>query len=225
MRPSLVGVTALAFAATLLHGAQGGAQAGQGLSGPHYNLNIIAVPPNNRPPDSNDSSQRHTIFAPLNTVRGNVDCRIYLTNGGTTFNFQVTDGFCLDGDARFVLPDPDPNNDGTAEYQVWVALAGKPGGGANLTTCQVDTLGTEVCSTENTITLTGNRDPGKPRWVNATKALLTVCLDTDTVVGCDTRAFLFDDSLVNYLWQYDNFGNRIMKLRFYPITQPIGFNP
>jgi hypothetical protein len=103
-------------------------------------LTIIAVPPNNRPPDSNDS-QRHTIIAPLNTVRGNVDCRILLTNGGTTFDFQVVDGFCLDGDASFILPDPDPNNDGTAEYQIWLELAGKPNGGANLTTCRVDATG------------------------------------------------------------------------------------
>ena len=224
MRPFLFGVTVFVFAAGVLHGGQGSAQAGQGLNGPHYNLNIIAVPPNNRPPDSNDS-QRHTIIAPLNTVKGNVDCRIFLTNGGTTFDFQVVDGFCLDGDASFILPDPDPNNDGTAEYQVWLELAGKPGGGSNLTTCQVDATGVEVCSTENTITLTGNRDPGKPKWTNVTKQLLTICLDTTGDGICDTRAFLFDDAAVNYMWQYDNFGNRLMKLRFYPITQPIGFTP
>jgi hypothetical protein len=193
-------------------------------NGTHYNLNIIAVPPNNRPPDSNESN-RHTIIAPLNTVKGNVDCRILLINGGTTYDFQVVDGFCLDGTASFVLPDPDPNNDGTAEYQVWIALAGKPGGGANLTSCKVDpTTGEDICSLENTITLTGNRDPGKPKWVNVTKQLRTLCLDTTGDQVCDTRAFLFDDGL-QYLWQYDNFGNRIAKLRFYPVTQLIGFNP
>jgi hypothetical protein len=64
--------------------------------------------------------------------------------------------------------------------------------------------------------LTGNRDPGKPKWTNVTKQLLTIYLDTDLDNVCDTRKFLFDDALVNYLWQYDNFGNRIMKLRFYP---------
>src|SRR5574339_298357 len=85
------------------------ATAGDTPNGTHYNLNIIAVPPNNRPPDSN-TSNRHTIIAPLNTVRGNVDCRIMLTPGGTTYDFQVVDGFCLDGDASFVLPDPDPLN-------------------------------------------------------------------------------------------------------------------
>jgi hypothetical protein len=203
------------------------ATAGDMPNGTHYNLNIIAVPPNNRPPDSN-TSNRHTIIAPLNTVRGNVDCRIMLTNGGTTYDFQVVDGFCLDGDASFVLPDPDPQNTGVAEYQVWLALAGKPGGGANLTTCQVDKMTLEeVCSLESTITISGNRDPGKPKWVNVTKQLLTVCLDTSVPSDgvCDTRQFLFDDSTKDYLWQYDNFGNRLLKLRFYPIQQPIGFNP
>jgi len=156
MRRFLFGVTVFVFAAGFLYGGPGGALAGPGVNGPHYNLNIIAVPPNNRPPDSNDS-QRHTIIAPLNTVKGNVDCRIFLTMG---VDFQVMDGFCLDGDASFTLPDPDPNNDGIAEYQVWLELAGKPGGGAKLTTCQVDGLGVEVCSTENTFTLTGNRTLG-----------------------------------------------------------------
>jgi len=201
------------------------AGAGDMPNGTHYNLNIIAVPPNNRPDDSN-LSNRHTIFAPLNTVKGNVDCRILLTNGGTTFGFQVVDGFCLDGDASFILPDPDPNNTGIAEYQVWLALAGKPGGGSNLTTCKVDTVTNEdVCSLENTITLTGNRDPGKPRWVNVTKQLLTLCLDTDADNVCDKREFLFDDKNTQYLWQYDNFGNRIAKLRFYPVQQSIGLIP
>lgn len=202
------------------------ADAGDMPNGTHYNLNIIAVPPNNRPSDSDASSNRHTIFAPLNTVRGNVDCRIMLTNGGTTFDFQVVDGFCLDGDASFILPDPDPMNTGVAEYQVWLALAGKPGGGANLTTCQIDKVTLEeVCSLENTITISGNRDAGKPKWVNVTKQLLTVCLDTNGDGVCDTRQFLFDDSTKNYLWQYDNFGNRLLKLRFYPVQQTIGLTP
>jgi len=201
------------------------AMAGDMPNGPHYNLNIIAVPRNSRPDDSN-VSQRHTIFAPLDTVKGNVDCRILLTNGGTTFDFQVVDGFCLDGDASFILPNPDPNGDGTAEYQVWIALAGKPGGGSSLTTCKVDTVTNEdVCSTENTFTLTGNRDPGKPKWVNVTKELLTLCLDTNADQVCDTREFLFKDGNVQYLWQYDNFGNRIAKLRFYPVKQAIGLIP
>lgn len=203
------------------------ADGGDMPNGTHYNLNIIAVPPNNRPDDSS-TSNRHTIFAPLDTLRGTVDCRIMLTNGGTTYDFQVVDGFCLDGDAKFVLPDPDPLNTGVAEYQVWLALAGKQGGGASLTTCQVDKLTLEeVCSTETTITISGNRDPGKPKWVNVTKELLTVCLDTSVPRDgkCDTRQFLFDDSTKDYLWQYDNFGNRLLKLRFYPIKQSIGFNP
>jgi hypothetical protein len=28
-----------------------------------------------------------------------------------------------------------------------------------------------------------------------------------------------------YLWQYDNFGNRIAKLRFCPVQQSIGLTP
>jgi hypothetical protein len=189
-------------------------------TGQHYNLNIIAVPENNRPPDSNDGSG-HTIFVPLDTVQGDIDCRIYLAEGNT---FDTADRFCLDGDARFTLPDPDPNDDCEAEYQVWLALAGKPGGGANVTTCK-DVSGVEECSTENTIDVTGNRTTGKPQWRNVTKQLLTLCLDTDVISGCDTREFLFDDEFASYLWAVDNFGNRIAKLRFYPIAQNIGCVP
>src|SRR5262245_47045539 len=113
--PRRVAIASLALA---LGFSPGIAMAGDMPNGQHYNLNIIAVRKNSRPDDSN-LSQRHTILVPRDTVKGNVDCRILLANGGTTYDFQVTDGFCLDGDASFVLPTPDWNGDGTAEYQVW----------------------------------------------------------------------------------------------------------
>lgn len=184
-------------------------------SGPHYTLIIIAVPPNNRLPDSNDS-QRHTIIGPLNSQGANVDCRILLAAN----DFQVVDGFCLDGDARFSLPDADPDDNSSTSYQVWVALMGKPGGGMTLTTCK-DTNKDGIedeCSTEQVVRV---RATGKPNWSNVTKELLTVCLDTDSDGTCDTRELMFDDSTAQYLWTYDNYGNRIAQLRFYPLPEYI----
>ena len=58
------------------------AQVGQGLSGPHYNLNIIGVP-KGKTVDMTDSS-RHTIFVPLS---GNAKITYV---AGT--EFQVLDG-------------------------------------------------------------------------------------------------------------------------------------
>jgi hypothetical protein len=206
----------LALGAVLVVGGFGGIA----TAGPHYSLNIIAVPENNRPPDSKDGAG-HTIIGPLDTVRGNVDCRIFVTAGTT---FDTVDRFCLDGDASFTLPDPDPDNYCATEYQVWIALAGKPNGGANLTTCKV-VSGEEECSLENTFEVTGSRKSGTPQWTNVTRELLTLCYDTDDDGTCDTREYLFDDKSAQYLWAYDNFGNRIAKLRFYPISQAIACTP
>jgi hypothetical protein len=69
------------------------------------------------------------------------------------------------------------------------------------------------------------RGTGKPRVENVSKELLSVCLDTDDVVGCDTRSFLFDDETVEYLWNYDNNGLRVAQVYFLEITQQIGLDP
>jgi hypothetical protein len=209
--------TVAAFAAAPVLAGGGG---NGGPNGAHYNLNIAAVMPNNRPNDSKPS-QRHTIIAPYNTQSGNVDCRINLANGGSDFDFEVVDGFCLDGDASFILPDPDPGADSNRiEYQVWLRLAGgAPGTGANLTTCAEDAGGAnKECSTENTITITGSKKT-PPKFHNVTRELLTLCVDTDDTAGCDTRVFLFDDDFEEYFWEYDNRGNRLAQLRFYPVSQ------
>ena len=40
-----------------------------------------------------------------------------------------------DGTASFQLPNPDPTNSGTTRYSVFARALGKPGGGADVTTC------------------------------------------------------------------------------------------
>ena len=60
---------------------------------------------------------------------------------------------------------------------------------------------------------------------NVSKELLSVCLDTDDVLGCDTRSFLFDDEAVEYLWNYDNYGLKVAQVYILEIKQQIGLNP
>jgi hypothetical protein len=63
---------------------------------------------------------------------------------------------------------------------------------------------------------------------NVSKELLSVCLDLDHIVEanpCDVRSFLFDDSTVEYLWNYDNNGLKVAQVYFLEIPQSIGLDP
>jgi hypothetical protein len=79
-----------------------------------------------------------------------------------------------------------------------------------------------LCSTETKLLVRGT---GKPQVQNVSKELLSVCLDTDLIVGCDVRSFLFDDETVEYLWNYDNNGLRVAQVYILEIPQQIGLVP
>jgi hypothetical protein len=189
-----------------------GASAGNGApSGAHFNLNIIGV--ENPKKASMDDSNRHTIFVPL---QGN--CRINLAEG----DFNVADGNCFDGDgAEFFLPDPDPDGDGVTAYSVYARALGKPGGSSVTVTC-FDEAGETWCSTESVVLV---RSTGKSTFKNVSKELLSLCLDTDGDLVCDTREFLFDRDLADYFWSYTNDGLRLAQLRFYEIPTNVGTTP
>lgn len=188
------------------------ANAGNGApSGAHYNLNIIGVP-KDKTADMTGSSG-HRIFVPL---VGN--CKINLSIG----DFQVLDGNCTDGPTAFQLPDPDPEDDGVTAYSVYARALGKPGGSAVATSCVTDAAGDEWCSTENVVLVRGT---GKSSFTNVSKELLTVCIDTDGDDICDVREGLFDNSLSDYFWSYDNNGLKVAQLRFYEIPTTVGTTP
>jgi hypothetical protein len=69
------------------------------------------------------------------------------------------------------------------------------------------------------------RSKGKSTFRNASKELLSLCLDTDDDGVRDTREFLFDRDLADYFWQYDSNGLRLARLRFYPIPTDVGRQP
>lgn len=174
-------------------------------SGPHFNLNIIGVPKGKTA--SMSASEGHRIFVPL---EGN--CRIRLSMG----EFSVLDGNCTDGPADFQLPSPDSDNDGVTAYSVWARAAGKPGGKSETTPCATylnpeTGFGEEWCSTSQMISL---RTKGGQKFEDVSKLLLYLYLDLNGD-GTLERYPLFDPTLQNFLWNYNNQGLKILQLRFY----------
>lgn len=198
-------------------------------SGAHYNLNIIGVS-RDKTADLTDNSG-HRIFVPL---WGNA--KIYLCESGSggecadVTDFQVLDANGTDGDgARFALPDPDPDADGTTVYSVYVRALGTPGGKATNQTCGMGPgpdgdLGTaddeEICSV---VQLELGRTHGKQTFQNVSREMLYVYADVDGD-GNEDRVPLFSDELIGYFWDYDNQGLKLAQFRFYPCTTTVPIN-
>lgn len=202
------------------------AQAGNGApSGGHYNLNLIGH--STCSGDDLTDSNRHNIQVLLwggqkasdidGTLYDQIDRRnkIFLEQ---TFDgsFRVMDGNACDGDgATFALPAP-------GAYAIYARALGQPGGEADMTTCGVgagedgvlDTADDEiVCSTENVLLV---RNRGKSSFENVTTELTTIYADIDGD-GDVERIEIFDNSLYDYFWNYENRGLRLAQLRFYPM--------
>jgi len=188
--------------------AKKGGEPGHGApSGPHYNLNIIGVPKQKQAEMTGGSG--HRIFVPLTGKT-----KINLTEGDT---FQVIDGNATDGKGEFMLPNPDPDNDGVTEYSVWARALGKPGGKSETATCAYDVYGEEWCSVYTMILV---REKGQSKFSNVTKQLLYIYVDLDAD-GTLERYPLFDPALLEYFWSYDNKGLKLAQLRFYEIVTEV----
>jgi hypothetical protein len=227
MKRTLVVIAALVAIALAPAAFAGGIN----LSGPHYNMNIIAV--ENPKTDPMTGGDGHTIFVAL-AKNDTVNSRIYLTPGP----FQVCDGNAFDAaydcsgvqvasqGAVFQLPcdSATPTNTTCAgqasqSYQIWARALAKPGGSVTITTCATDPLSADptipICSTENAML---SRTKGKQTFTNVTSALTSiqgVCYETASGMFCGTVS-LFDPTLENYFWNYANTGLRHLQLRFYP---------
>jgi hypothetical protein len=192
---------------TLIVGLITQGAAAQNLSGTHYNLNIIGVPKGKSADMTGNNGRR--IFMPLSGTS-----KILLKEGP----FQVLDANGTDGSASFQLPSPDADNDGVTTYSVFARALGKPGGSAKMVTCATDpTTGEEICSTIETVF---TRSTGKSNFVNVSKALLYIYADLDGD-GVDERYNLFNDTLQDYFWSYDNNGLKLLQLRFYPFATDV----
>jgi len=177
-------------------------------SGPHYNLNIHGVLKGG---SASTGSNGHDIFVPLQG-----QCKIALSPG----DFQVLDPNCLDGSAGFQLPNPVGSTTSTSVttiYSVWARALAKPGGSSSTTTCAYDLTGILICSTSQYV-MVQTRKNGQSVFTNVTGDLLFVsqCIDTKLI-----RTPLFDSSLQDYFWQYDNTGLKLLQLRFYQVPTTV----
>lgn len=201
-------------------------------SGSHYTLNLLGK--ENCPGDDLIDSNRHTIMVKLNFSDGDANNKvgddpgnivsldkknkIFLAPGEY---FEVTDGNACDGDgAGFTLP-----SDVATAWEVYVRELGKPGGEGDIRTCGIDAgedgvIGNSddevVCSSENVVLV---RDTGKSKFRNVTKELTTMeILVPDGLGGYNEVTMnIFDPTLYQYFWDYDNNGLRLVQLRFYPV--------
>lgn len=186
-------------------------------SGAHYNLNIIGVSKDKTAAMDNNSG--HRIFVKL----WGADSKILLTEG----DFAVLDANGTDGTAKFQLPNPDPDGDGTTSYSVYVRALGKPSGSAKMQTCYTDDTGTwcavDFAGGVSQIDIT--RSKGKSTFTNVSKDLLYVDYCVTWVEGVCTNVDqvpLFSED-VEYFWDYDNSGLKVAQLRFYEVPTVTGW--
>ena len=192
------------------------AQVGQGLSGPHYNLNIIGV--SHPKTTAMDLTDRHTIFVPLS---GSVKISYV---AGT--EFQVLDGNCTDANGCTIEVPSDPLGD--LCYNVYATGLGKPNAGQVIVnaSCTIDGLIGSCADALLLDTFTVDRPKGKPRRQDISDVFrATGCIDVNATGFCDSGDLQFNNvwifnipQLLDYFWDYNNTGLKLMQVRFYQTT-------
>ena len=142
----------------------------------------------------------------------------------------------------FIVGDPG-DKDVVSEYSVFIRPLGKPGGWATITTCAdlldssfggligskdtniienaIDAETGAYCSLEQVGADILTRKSGKSTFTNVTAQLTTIVFEVtvETSPGVfetfRVRVPIFDDSLENEYWLYDNNGLRLAQVRFY----------
>jgi hypothetical protein len=214
-------------------------QVGKGLSGPHYNLNFIGVSKDKTVP-SMEGSNRHTIFVPLDSGEDvSRQVKIYFVIGE---DFQVLDGNATDDNEAYIqvpyeyCEDYVTGCEDLLSYDVYAVGLGKPNGGAIITAeCTYDEEvvnedGDAGLGCTDTLLMGSfdiDRVKGKPHRKNITDIFrATGCLDVGGEEGvCDEgdlefrNIWIFNiEQLIEYMWDYDNNGLKLMQTRFYPTT-------
>jgi len=200
------------------------AQVGKGLSGPHYNLNIIGVPKDKPVPSMTDSS-RHTIFVPLDNDVVTRQVRVYFVAGT---EFKVIDGNCTDDNQCTIMVPGDPTNQ--VCYDVYAAALGKPHGNAVIQAqCIINDILTSCTDALLQSSFSVDRLKGPPKRENITDVFrASGCIDLNKNLVCDAGDVVFSNvwifnlsQLAEYFWDYDNNGLKVMQVRFY-VSQNCG---
>ena len=214
-------VAGLAAAAVLTVGALT-ASAGNGLngngapSGPHFNLNFHGVSGG----AGFNGNNQNDIFVPLQGK-----CQINLVQAQTTA-LQVLQPDCVNNPpASFELPAPCAISattglctSTTTVYSVWARALGTPNGSSSMKTCATDPSdGLPVCSIGAFVSVQ-TRNSGKPSFSNVSSDLLFL---TTCVNGKSVSTPIFSQNYLNYFWQYDNSGLKLLQLRFYQVPSDV----
>lgn len=154
--------------------------------------------------------------------------KVFLSSGE---DFAVQDGNACDADgAELELPVDAANCRNCAgttptaptfrRFEVRARVLGKPRGNATITGCasmlEIDPVtqeevATSLCSVgQNDIWVGAGNE-----WQNASRQLLTVCVDTSGDGVCDDRIGLFDSKGRDYWWSFDNAGRPHVQLVFF----------
>lgn len=195
--------------------------------GEHYNLNIIGVP-HDKTADMKDSN-RHTIFVPLGEDGVPKSVKIYVErNYANPDQFQVQDGNACDEDGATILV---PFEDyGTLSFNVYATALGKPGGHAKVdatVTFEEGTYGGLLMETFTLKRAKGNKGAQQPHPLDISKIFratgwIDICGEMGVQDPCDitfTNVWVFNvPTLLEYLWDYNNEGLKLMQIRFYPTT-------
>jgi hypothetical protein len=196
------------------------AKPGTDFRGPHYNLNLIGKKADWSGGGSYDNPNRHTIFVPENTEgyttpNGEPGITIWMTQGD---EFAVLDGNAFDGEAAFQL--------GPGKYKVYIVAKAKPGGYTDITgwVYAEDEYGAFYYFDIGSVHVTKSK-----KWKDATHIFyVSTGEDPFGIITGDTWVFEYmaqleafdfgDDPSIDdtaYFWQYDNHGNKLVKVRFY----------
>ena len=196
-------VAGLFLSSVVLAGVGNNDKNGFQVNGKHYNLNIIGK---DRHADVGDSSG-HTMF-----VLENGRTKIIMTQNESGV-FDVVDRNGLDRSAEF--------NIAPGHYNVYARALGKPGGHVNITA-----NGTFNDTVEGTKLIwlgyvnINRTNPGKPTSVNINELFyVDVTINTAEGVANYKDVWVFDiPELLEYYWDYDNHGLKLLQVRFYECT-------
>ncbi len=204
-------------------------------SGAHYNLNIIGKKSDWSGGGSYDNPARHTMFVPENTDEFRLNgTQCYapapLPDGvedtvgpGITIWMTSCDNKTNSDDCDFAVLDGNAFDDCKCEfqlapgkYEVWIVAKAKPGGETNITGWLYDPNLDEYYLKTDAGTI-NVKSSGK-NWTDATDLFYITTVEFGTQWVFDYLQRLIDDPDLDsgaYFWQYDNKGNKLVKVRFY----------
>ena len=207
------------------------AKPGTDFNGPHYNLNIIGKKSEWSGGGSYNNPDRHTMFVPqytseLGCFTPNDDPRldepgvtIWMTQGD---EFAVLDGNAFDDcKLEFQL--------GPGKYKVYIVAKGKPGGETDITGWVRYPDPAQGYAVYYYLDIGSVNVKKKKDWEDATH-IFYVSSGEDQLgivapnsLGMWVFEYLtaltdFDPNMDDnaYFWQFDNKGNKLVKVRFYP---------